>query len=46
MLISDRGGFGERNPWQTEGGGDTGPVLAALGIPSTRLDRPLSACRR
>src|SRR5688572_16155893 len=33
MLISDRGTFGERDPWQTEGGLVTEPVLAALRIP-------------
>ena len=40
MLISDRGTFGERDPWQTEGGAVTEPVLAALRIPVTRLDDP------
>ena len=38
MLISDRGGFGERDPWQTEGGAVTEAVLAALRIPIMRLD--------
>lgn len=38
MLISDRGGFGERDPWQTEGGSATEPVLNALRIPFARLD--------
>ena len=38
MLISDRGRFGERDPWQTEGGGATEPVLQALRIPYERLD--------
>src|SRR2546421_9043277 len=33
MLISYRGGFGERDPWQTQGGNATEPVLKALGIP-------------
>lgn len=32
MLITDRGGFGERDPWQTEGGKHTRPVLDALNI--------------
>src|SRR5881628_2253129 len=27
MLITDRGGFGEKDPWQTEGGKHTRPVL-------------------
>ncbi len=40
MLISDRGRFGERDPWQTEGGGVTEPVLQALRIAYERLDRP------
>ena len=38
MLISDRGSHGERDPWQTEGGGVTEPVLQALRIPYQRLD--------
>lgn len=40
MLISYRGEFGERDPWQTEGGGATEPVLRALNIPYERLDSP------
>jgi sulfopyruvate decarboxylase subunit alpha len=40
MVISDRGRFGERDPWQTEGGGATEPVLQALRIPYERLDMP------
>jgi sulfopyruvate decarboxylase subunit alpha len=38
MLISHRGEFGERDPWQTEGGGVTEHVLGALRIPHTRLE--------
>jgi sulfopyruvate decarboxylase subunit alpha len=38
MLISHRGEFGERDPWQTEGGGVTEPVLRALRIPYALLD--------
>lgn len=38
MLISHRGDFGERDPWQTEGGLVTVPVLDALRIPYLRLD--------
>jgi sulfopyruvate decarboxylase subunit alpha len=38
MLISARGEFGERDPWQTEGGGVTEHVLDALRIPFDRLD--------
>ena len=40
MLISQRGDFGERDPWQTEGGGVTEDLLRALRIPFSYLDRP------
>jgi sulfopyruvate decarboxylase subunit alpha len=40
MLISYRGEFGERDPWQTEGGGSTEALLQALRIPFLRLDEP------
>jgi len=40
MLISHRGEFGERDPWQTEGGGVTEHVLAALRIPHLLLESP------
>ena len=40
MLISYRGEFGERDPWQTEGGGTTEPLLQALDIPYGRLEEP------
>jgi sulfopyruvate decarboxylase subunit alpha len=40
MLISYRGEFGERDPWQTQGGGVTEPLLQALGIPYQMLDNP------
>ena len=46
MLISDRGTFGERDPWQTEGGAVTEPVLAALRIPVMRLDDPTRVPQR
>ena len=46
MLISDRGSFGERDPWQTEGGAVTAPVLAALRIPVMRLDDPIRVAER
>src|SRR5271169_2111362 len=46
MLISYRGTFGERDPWQTEGGRATEPVLRALGIPYERLAQPASAGRQ
>jgi sulfopyruvate decarboxylase subunit alpha len=40
MLISYRGEFGERDPWQTEGGGVTEDLLRALRIPFVYLDNP------
>ncbi len=46
MIISYRGHFGERDPWQTQGGAATEPVLRALGIPYTLLDDPADAARR
>jgi sulfopyruvate decarboxylase subunit alpha len=46
MLISDRGRFGERDPWQTEGGGVTEPVLQALRVSYERLDDPARAAGR
>ena len=38
MLISHRGWFGERDPWQTEGGLVTIPLLNALSIPYDVLE--------
>ena len=46
LLISYRGSFGERDPWQTEGGNATEPVLAALGIPHLFLDEPARVAQR
>ncbi len=40
MLISYRGEFGERDPWQTQGGGVTEALLHSLGIPHKTLDHP------
>src|SRR5207245_8204903 len=40
MLISLRGHFGEKDPWQTEGGLVTEPLLNALRIPHERLESP------
>src|SRR5580765_6960389 len=40
MLISYRGHLGERDPWQTEGGRWTEPVLQALDIPYDHLTNP------
>src|SRR5246127_5792841 len=38
MLISYRGSLGERDPWQTQGGNITEPLLQALRIPYFFLD--------
>src|SRR6266849_4987182 len=46
MLISQRGSFGERDPWQTEGGGVTEHVLEALRIPFDRLEAPEHVMKR
>jgi sulfopyruvate decarboxylase subunit alpha len=46
MLITYRGEFGERDPWQTEGGGATESVLRALSIPHERLDEPTHVAHR
>jgi len=46
MLISQRGSFGERDPWQCEGGGVTEHVLEALRIPYDRLESPDHVGRR
>ncbi|TME51307.1 MAG: sulfopyruvate decarboxylase [Chloroflexi bacterium] len=40
MLITDRGRFGEKDPWQTEGGKHTRPVLDALNIAREDLAHP------
>ncbi len=46
MLITYRGTFGERDPWQTEGGNATEPALRALGIPYSFLDAPEMIAKR
>jgi sulfopyruvate decarboxylase subunit alpha len=46
MLISYRGSFGERDPWQTQGGNVTEPVLRALGIPYFFLDNTETVNKR
>jgi sulfopyruvate decarboxylase subunit alpha len=46
MLISHRGEFGERDPWQTEGGAVTEELLRALRIPFEKLDQPDHVARR
>ena len=46
MLISHRGTFGERDPWQTEGGALTESILRTLQIPFVCLERPDHVARR
>ena len=46
MIISYRGHFGERDPWQTQGGSATEPVLRTLGIPYAFLDDREKVARR
>src|SRR5437870_8665485 len=46
MLISHRGSFGERDPWQTQGGNVTEPLLRAMNIPYSFLDAPASVEKR
>jgi sulfopyruvate decarboxylase subunit alpha len=46
MLISYRGTLGERDPWQTQGGNVTEPVLKALRIPYFFLDSVETAKKR
>ncbi len=46
MLISFRGHMGEKDPWQTQGGLVTEPLLGALGIPIWRLTNPADVERR
>jgi sulfopyruvate decarboxylase subunit alpha len=46
MLISYRGSFGERDPWQTQGGSVTEALLRAIGIPYSFLDEAESVEKR
>ena len=46
MVISHRGTFGERDPWQTEGGAVTEEILRTLRIPFMCLERPEHVARR
>ena len=46
MIVSYRGHFGERDPWQTQGGSVTEPLLRALRIPYAFLDDPLTVEKR
>src|SRR5690242_13920740 len=46
MLISYRGHWGEKDPWQTQGGLATEPLLRALNIPTWHLNTPTAMTRR
>ena len=46
MLISYRGHFGEKDPWQTQGGLATEPLLRALNIPYCLVSSPGEVARR
>ena len=46
MVISHRGSFGERDPWQTQGGNVTESVLRGLAIPYCFLDSPDTTAKR
>lgn len=46
MLISYRGHMGEKDPWQTQGGLATEPILRALNIPIWHLNTPDDIQRR
>lgn len=46
MLISYRGSFGERDPWQTQGGNVTESLLRAMGVPYSFLDHIESVEKR
>jgi len=46
MLISYRGHMGEKDPWQTQGGLATEPILRALNIPTWHLTSASDIHRR
>jgi len=46
MIVSYRGEQGERDPWQTEGGGVTEDILRALRIPFVMLEQPDHVAQR
>jgi sulfopyruvate decarboxylase subunit alpha len=46
LLVSYRGEFGERDPWQTAGGGVTEDVLRAVRVPFAYLDAPGHVAQR
>src|SRR5262249_60489276 len=45
-LFRSRGYMGEKDPWQTQGGLATEPLLHALNIPIWHLTNPLDIPRR
>src|SRR6476620_12671625 len=46
MLISYRGHFGEKDPWQTQGGLATESLIRAMNIPIWHLNNPTDVARR
>jgi sulfopyruvate decarboxylase subunit alpha len=46
MLISYRGHMGEKDPWQTQGGLVTEPILRAMNIPIWHLNAPHDVLKR
>ena len=46
MLISQRGHWGEKDPWQTQGGLVTEPILRALNVPVWHLTTTTDVQRR
>lgn len=46
MLISQRGHWGEKDPWQTQGGLVTEPILRALNVPIWHLTNTADVQRR
>ncbi len=46
MLISYRGWMGEKDPWQTQGGMVTEPILRALNIPTWQLSNSADVLKR
>lgn len=46
LLISYRGHMGEKDPWQTQGGMVTEPILRALNIPTWHLTNSTDILRR
>lgn len=45
-LVSYRGSWGEKDPWQTQGGMATEPILRALNIPIWHLTDATTIYRR